>query len=164
MLIDEQVLAVVLTIILVAAGIAVFQIFPIGRTVEPFSELAVLGPGMKIADYPKEIVAGESFMLYLYVRNYEGKVMYYDVRVKLGNRSTHVNETEPMNVPVMARYEVVLLDGDNFTWPVTLSIDEAGVNYRLVFEMWVYDEGSDGFRYHGRWCQLWLNVTAPMVP
>lgn len=164
MLIDEEFLAVVLAIIVVAAGIAVLQIFPIGRIAEPFSELAVLGPEMKIADYPKEIVAGEPFKLYLYVRNYEGKVMYYNVRVKLGNSSTQINETEPMNVPVMTRYDVVLLDGDNFTWPVALSIDEPGVNYRLVFEMWVYDEGSDGFRYHGRWCQLWLNVTTPIVP
>ncbi|MBO3754897.1 MAG: DUF1616 domain-containing protein, partial [Candidatus Brockarchaeota archaeon] len=135
------------------------QAFFAGRTVEPFSELAILGPRMKIADYPREVVAGESFKLYLYVGNHEGRVMYYAVLVKLGNRTTEINETQPMNAPVIARYEVVLQNGGNFTRPITLSIGEPGLNYRLVFELWIYDEVSDGFKYHGRWCQLWLNAT-----
>jgi len=164
LIVDEQVMAVVLTVLVVVGVFAGFQTFFTGRVVEPFSELGVLGPKMKIGDYPRELIAGEPFSLYLYVGNHEGRVMYYAVLVKLGNGTTSISAEESMDVPVFARHEVVLQDGKNWTRPVTLSIEEPGVNHRLVFELWVYIEGVRDFEYHGRWCQLWLNVTKPAVP
>ena len=129
------------------------------RVVEAFSELAVLGPDMKFGNYPSEVAAGEPFHLYLYVGNHEGKTMYYSVRIKLGDRSTFINETTSMEAPVLAGFERVLMEGENWTRPVSLSIDEAGTGRRLVFELWIYDEASDNFLYHGRWNQIWMNVT-----
>jgi len=164
LIVDEQVKAVVLTALVVIGVFACSQTFFAARVVEPFSELGLLGPKMKIGDYPRELIVRESFTLYLYVGNHEGRVMYYAVLVKLGNRTTSISDEEPMDVPVFARYEVVLLDGKNWTRPVTLSVEEPGVNYRLVFELWTYNEGVHDFKYHGRWCQLWLNVTKPVVP
>lgn len=129
------------------------------RVVEAFSELAVLGPDMKIGDYPREVLVGEAFHLYLYVGNHEGKTTYYSVKVKLGDQSTSINETTSMEAPVIAGYHRVLMTGENWTRPVTLSIDEAGTSLRLVFELWVYDDALERFRYHGRWNQLWMNIT-----
>lgn len=160
MLIDEEVLAVVLAIILVSGVFTVSQAFLSGRVTEPFSELAILGPEMKIADYPKNVTVGEPFYLYLYVGNHEGRVMYYAVLIKLGDRSTQINDTDPADAPVIARYEFVILHDGNVTRPITLSISEPGLNRRLIFELWAFDEGSEGFKYHSRWCQLWLNATA----
>lgn len=161
MLIDEEVMAVVIAVIVVVGVFACSQTIFAGRVTESFSELAVLGSEMKIGDYPEEVAAGEAFSLYLYVGNHEGKVMRYAVLVKLGNKTTLVSSEEPMPVPVTSRYEVVLLHGGNWTKPITLSVEEPGVNYRLVFELWAYDEAVLDFGFHGRWCQLWLNVTGP---
>ena len=155
-------MAVILAVIVVIGVFAASQSFFAGRVMEPFSELAVLGPEMKIRGYPKEVAAEETFTLHLYVGNHEGKVLYYAVLMKLGNKTTSISGEEPMDAPVLSRYEVVLLHGGNWTRPITLSVEEPGMNYRLVFELWIYDETVHSFRYHARWIQLWLNVTGPM--
>lgn len=156
-----EIRAILLLPLLIVAAATAYQGFSPGRRGEAFSELAILGPGMKIADYPRELHVNESFTLYLYVGNHEGKVTYYRILVKLGNRSSFINETVSMDAPIMAIYERVLMDNETWIHPVSLSINETGVNLRLVFEMWIFDESTDGFKYHGRWNQLWLNVTAP---
>ena len=156
-MIDEEVTAVVLAIIVVFGVFSVSQVFLAGGVVEPFSELAILGPNQKIGDYPKNLTAGEEFDLYLYIGNHEGRVMHYRVYVKLGDQSSTINETVPLDVSPIEEYEQILLHNQTWLEPITLHIDEPGMNYRLVFEMWVYD--IDGmFAYHGRWNQLWLNA------
>lgn len=158
-MIDDEVLAVVLAIIVVIGTFSISQSLFGERVVEPFSEIAVLGPKMKIGDYPKSVSVGEQFTLYAYISNHEGKVMYYSVLVKVGNKSTPINQTKPMDAPIIARFDRVLMNGENYTRMLTLSIDKEGVNQRLVFELWVYDDELGKLRYHGRWTQLWINVT-----
>jgi len=156
-LIDEDLRTVLVGLLLVLAGFTVFQAFFADRVVEPFSELGILGPEMKIGDYPRELEVGESFDLYLYLGNHMGSVQYYRVYVKLGSRELNVSDTEPYPAPVLASYDAVLVDESNSTMPITLSVPESGVNLRLVFEMHRFSDG--GFVYHERWNQLWLNVT-----
>ncbi|MHA1582085.1 MAG: DUF1616 domain-containing protein, partial [Candidatus Baldrarchaeia archaeon] len=86
-LVDEGVFAVVLAILVIVCVFAMSQMFYAGRVVEPFSQLAVLGPDKKLGGYPSEVRAGEKFKLYMYVGNQMGRVMYYIVYIKLGNRS-----------------------------------------------------------------------------
>ena len=69
-----------------------------------------------------------------------------------------------MDAPIVARYERVMMDNETWIHPVNLSVNTTGVNLRLVFEMWIYSDAANGFNYHGRWNQLWLNVTAPKPP
>ena len=164
MIIDDEVKAVSLAVIVVVGVFTASQALLGGRVVEPFSELAVLGSNMKIGDYPGEILTGEAFKLYLYVGNHEGKTMYYSVLVKLGDSSTPVNETRPMQVPIMAKFERVLLNGENWTRPLTLSIDEEGVGQRVVLELWTYDGSVNDVNYSGQWNQIWINVTQPKTP
>lgn len=158
-MIDEDIRTVLVGLLLVLAGFTVFQAFFADRVVEPFSELGILGPGMKIGDYPRELVVGEEFDLFLYLGNHMGSVEYYRVYVKLGDRGLNVSDTEPYAAPVLASYDAVLVDESNATIPISLSIPESGVNLRLVFEMHRFD--GLGFVYHERWNQLWLNVTEP---
>jgi uncharacterized membrane protein len=150
--------ALLIMVIIVAA--TVYQGFFPKKSTEHFSELGILGPNMKIADYPKELRVNESFTLYLYIGNREGKIAYYRILVKLGNKSSFINETVPMDAPIIAKYEKVLMNNETWIYPISLSINKEGVNLRLVFEMWIYDEAVNGFKYYGRWNQLWLNVTA----
>ncbi|MEM1550585.1 MAG: hypothetical protein QXR13_01460, partial [Candidatus Bathyarchaeia archaeon] len=76
---DDEVLAVVAAIVVVGFVFGFSQFILSGRVVEPFSALGLLGPNMKIGDYPREVVVGVPFKLYLYVHNFEGRSVYYRI-------------------------------------------------------------------------------------
>jgi uncharacterized membrane protein len=158
---DDEVKVVALVIIGLMGAISVYPILAENRVVEPFSELGVLGPNLKLGDYPKEVSVGEGFNLYLYVGNHEGRAQYYEVRIKLGDMSMNVSDTIPLEAPVLASYGFVLANEGNETLPVSLSVPRVGLNLRLVFELWRYSPEAGDFVYHQRWNQLWMNVTSP---
>lgn len=160
-MIDDDFKTVVIAVLLLIAGFTVWQSFFSDRIVEPFSELGVLGPNMKLGDYPQEAQVEEEFNLFLYVGNYMGTSQYYRVLVKLGDRSMNVTDENPLDAPVVTQYEAFLSDEKNTTIPITLSLHEAGVNRRLVFELYRYDNDASRFLYDNIWNQLWLNVTQP---
>jgi len=158
---DEEVLAVIAAIVIVASVFAVAQLINSGRVTEPFSELGILGPKMKIGDYPKEVVAGSPFRLYLYLGNHEGKSVYYRILIKIGNKTSTINETTPLNSTTIMEIRRVLVHNSTWIYPLDITLYTPRVNERLVFEMWIYNETTKSFTYYGRWNQLWLNVTSP---
>ena len=163
MIIDDEVKAVLLVVILVGGVFTVSQAFGGGLVVEPFSELAVLGPNQKLVDYPRTVVTGQSFHLFVYVGNHEGRIMFYRVLVKLdlGGQTSNSSDTPPLDITPLASCEQVIQHGGNYTTPISLTLTEAGLNQRLVFELWAFNEDTNQFQYHSRYCQLWLNVTQP---
>jgi len=154
--------AVALAVIVVVGVFSASQFLVADRVVEPFSELAVLGPNQKIGDYPKNLQVGETFTLYIYVGNHEGKATHYRVYAKLGDRSSIINENASLDTAPIAHYDVILLNNQTWLNPVTLQIDKPGTNLRLVFELWTYTPAQGAFTYYNRWTQLWLNVTRPV--
>jgi len=153
-----------------AAGIivliAVFNVsgyYFANRNVEPFSELGILGPTQKIANYPTSVLTGQNFTLYLYVGNHESHVMYYQVLAKLGSKSSVINENISLSAPPVATYRMILRDNQTYLQPITLSINHNGTNVRLVFELWVYQTSTTSFVYDHRWNQIFLNVTGPSI-
>lgn len=160
-MIDEEVKAVVLAIIVVAGIFAASQTMLAGRVVEPFSELGLLGPNKRIGDYPKEVVIGLPYRLHIYVGNHEGEVRYYRILIKLGNSTTFINETIPANAPVIYSFDHVLMDNRTLIQPYDMIINSTGINLRLLVELWSYDPAKGEFVYTGRWNQLWVNATGP---
>jgi uncharacterized membrane protein len=159
MRIDEKIQAAIL-VSLAAYGLLISAPLLLGgRVVEPFSELGVLGPDMKLGDYPHEVSVGEDFDLFIYVGNHEGSVSYYRVLFKVGDHGLNVSDVEPYGGDVIGQFEQILLDGGNVTRPITVRLPQAGLNKRLVFELQRFDTGSGDFKYEGIWAQLWLNVT-----
>lgn|GEM_PF-381428 len=158
---DEEVLAVLAAIMIVSAAFAVSQAFYAGRVVEPFSELGLLGRAGKIGDYPKEVPAGSSFLLNLYVGNHEGRTMYYRILVKVGGKESVINASIPLDIDPILDVRVVLIHNSSKIIPLNLTLYEPAERARLVFEMWVFNETTGGFSYHNRWNQLWINVTKP---
>ena len=161
---DDEVLAVLVAIALVSSVVAGVQVLYAGRVVEPFSELAILGPEGKIGGYPKEVVAGSPFTIVVYVGNHEGRAAYYRVLAKLGDESSTVNESAPLTAEPIAELRTVLAHNSSATFPLSLAIHEPGARLRLVFELWMFDEVAREFRYRGIWNQLWLNVTGGPSP
>jgi uncharacterized membrane protein len=160
-LIDDEVKVVMLIMLFTSATIAIYPILVEYRAVEPFSELGVLGPYGKLGDYPRELVVGQEISLFLYVGNHEGRSEYYQVVAKLGDKITNVSDTSPLDRPSVKSWDTILENESNTTIPINISISEAGLNRRLIFELWKYDSSSHTFIYYQRWSQLWLNVTTP---
>jgi hypothetical protein len=121
-LIDEQVTAVVVGIIVIIAGVNAANFYLSNRVTEPFSELGILGPNQQIGGYPTTLVAGQQFSLYGYVGNHEGAVNYYQVLVKLGNESTQVRNSTYARAPELASYGLVLASNESSVFPIGLSL------------------------------------------
>lgn len=154
----EQVCAVLLGLTVVVACVCVSAVvFPRVQG-EQFSELGVLGPNMKLGDYPSQLVASETANLYVYVGNQMGKPMFYTVMIKLGNNNT---QTNPANATVIQQYQQIVGSNQTWTFPVSITLTQPGLNQRLIFELWTYNETTNHNQYHQRWGQVWLNVTAP---
>jgi uncharacterized membrane protein len=161
MRIDEKIQAIIMAILFVLGVLTGGPIIIGDRVVEPFSELGILGPNMKLGDYPREISAGEDIDLYLYIGNHEGKLEYYRIDVKLGDQSINVSDTSPYPGQILKSYEEVLLNESNSTSPINFSVSETGINKRIVFELYRYQLETERFNYEGNWVQLWVNVTEP---
>ena len=154
----EQLCAVVLAVTVVVAFLSVSGFLLPKNQGEQFSELGVLGPNMKLGDYPSQIVASETVNLYGYVGNQMGQPMYYTVMVKLGNNDTVIN---PAPIAPIQQFSQVIPNNQTWTFPVDITLTKSGDNQRLIFELWIYNQTINQNQYHDRWGQIWLNVTAP---
>ena len=149
---------IVAIVLVVIAGVAVSQYFLSEQVVKPFSELAILSPDMTISDYPNEVVAGDTVHLYAYVGDQLGAPAWFSVLVKVGDNSTAV---DPMQQPPIARLDIVLCNGQNWTSPVDFTLVQVGLNQRVVFELWSFNSTTGVMDYTQRWCEIWVNVTSP---
>jgi hypothetical protein len=148
--------AFLIVVIIIASFTIATSYFP--NTTETFSELGILGPNMNLGDYPSIIVAGEPINLYGYVGNQMGKPIDYTLLVKLGNNETAIN---PAPVEAIQQYEQIVPNNGTWLFPINLTLTQTGLNQRLIFELWIYNETINQNQYHNRWGQLWLNVTSP---
>jgi uncharacterized membrane protein len=155
--IDDQITAVIIGLIVISSGVAAVQPYWNQRVPVSFNEFAVLGPNMTFAGYPQNVTVGQAFTLYLFIGNFEGLSQYYQVLAKAGNLMGVINTTNPYEGPVIAQYQVILQNGQNVTHPITISMPSAGNSQRLVFELWNCSETGD-FAYTGRWVQLYMDV------
>jgi uncharacterized membrane protein len=137
---------------------AIYPVLPANG--ENFSELGVLGPGQKIAGYPTNVAVGQQFTLYVYVGDHEGQAEYYQVLVKEGNQATVVSNSTAANLPPVLTSSLVLEDNASSIYPVNLSMSTAGLNQRLIFELWMFNSTTASFGYTGLFDQIWLNVTS----
>lgn len=151
----STIVLVLVTILLVF--LAIQPMIP--SNAEKFSELGVLGSNQEISNYPTNIVAGQTFLLYGYVGNHEGQVAYYTVMVKLGTATTDVGNSTSAAAPLISSYSHVLDNNQSWTFPIEMSINTTGTNMKLIFELWMYNTTSANFEYTGLWNQLYINVT-----
>jgi hypothetical protein len=148
-------------------------------------------------DDDSNVSVGEDVHWTLYLYNHMGEVSYVAVRVKLLNSTmTAPNSTAYVPSPAPTVYEIKNVLSNNETWlcPFSWSIEEVGrfedfvgvnrlsvngdlietdvfsedgLDFRFVFELWVFDENSDDFRFGWSysdesrcvWNQLWFNAT-----
>lgn len=156
---DRETATLALAVVTILAVLAaVYPIIPVGS--EHFSEIGVLGPDQKIGGYPSTVAVGQPFTLYGYVGNHEGGATYYQFLAKVGNVSTTVSNSTAAVAPVILTRYLVLDDNQSTTFPMTLSLQSAGTDERVIFELWSLNSSTSQFTYTGLWAQLWLNVTS----
>lgn len=132
----------------------------------------------------------------LYLYNHMGEAQYVAVRVKLLNSkilAPNSTSRNPSPAPVVYEVRRVLLDNETWLYPFSWSVEEIevigdllqidllsvngdlfqtsvftedGNNFRMVLELWVYDEGLNEFRFgwssgnelRCAWNQIWFNA------
>ena len=131
--------------------------------------------------------------------NHMGDMEYTSIRVKLLNstmKSPNTTALTPGSAPVLFELRQVLVKNETwlhkFTWEIlelsnednvtkigvlkingdtflTDIADRGSQGFRLVFELWTYDKGSDDFVFSWvsdgnkrcAWNQIWFNATSP---
>jgi hypothetical protein len=144
------------------------------------------------------IEVGEEVHWTLYLYNHMGEARYVAVRVKLLNSTMlapNSTSCSPSPAPVVYEVRRVLLDNETWLYPLdwsllnvswdseSIMIDglmingrpfqtgvEAvhGYNFRVVLELWGYEESSEGFIFGWAsdgesrcvWNQIWFNTTS----
>jgi len=160
-----------LIVCLVASAPVLSLYVPFGGG-ERFSELWVLGPGHMAEDYPFDVVADESYLVYVGVGNHMGSSAYYVVYVKFRNQTEvlpNATAGTPSPVPPLYEYRVFLEDGETWEAPLTFSFSGFSVseNQILVENFTVndaafnvdkvasWDEENNGF-YYQVFIELWI--------
>ncbi|MDH5266247.1 MAG: DUF1616 domain-containing protein [Candidatus Bathyarchaeota archaeon] len=159
----------ILCLVASAPTLSLYVPFPSG---ERFSELWVLGPGHMAEDYPFNVSAGESYLVYVGVGNHLGSSAYYVAYVKFRNQTgTLPNATAgtPSPLPSLYEYRVFVEDGE--TWEGALRFSFSGFSFfenQCLVEDFVvndvafnvgavasWDEENNGF-YYQVFIELWI--------
>jgi uncharacterized membrane protein len=158
---DKELRIASFAFVTIFAVLVVLQPFLMNANTQRFSELAILGPNREIGGYPRNIGPSSNISLYGYIENHEGSVQYYQFFVKLGNESTRISSLTPANASIIFEASQIVENNQNYTFPISLSVNTTGTNVRLLFELWAYSVEKEQFEYTGVWAQLWINVTKP---
>lgn len=90
---------------------------------EKFSELQLLGSGHMAENYPSNIRANESYLVYVGVNNHMRSSAYYVVYVKFRNQSEELpNATVPSPLPPLYEYRTFLQNDETWEAPLNFSV------------------------------------------
>lgn len=117
----NRVLTVTLAIAVVGALGAVGYVIATPRAGETFTELYILGPEGKAADYPRELRVGEEGEVTVVIVNHEGEEVSYRVEVTIDSRKN--TEIGP----------VVLIDEQKWEGEVSFVPEVAGERQKVEF-------------------------------
>lgn len=152
---EKTIIVAVLSAIIIIAGLLVYvSLTPAPQ--EPFVSLYLLGSKKKAENYPQLLVLGKNntFLLWVGVENFMGRIEYSSVLVKADNGTVRAN---PSPIEPVKRFEKVLLSEETWEFPVTMTINQLG-RHRIIFELWLFNELENVFSYSGSWGNIWLDV------
>lgn len=163
MILDDEVFAVILALIVVGSVFASAQVLR-PRVTEPFTAIGLLNSELKIGDYPKTIVAGYNVTLGLFIDNHMGYPIYYRVYFKIGDNTTLPTANKSSPLKPVKYWEGFLDHGQNATFKIVVSVPEPGHRKALIFELWIYDPVNRTWVYTGRWNHLYVDVVEAPIP
>ena len=123
---------------------------------EGFISIYVLDHNKMAVNYSQLLVIGENntFSVWVGVQNFMGRKEYCSVLVKMDDGTVLRN---PSPIEPVKRFEKVLLNKETWEFPFAMKLNQTG-NYRIVFELWLFDELKNVFSYSRSWCSIWFDV------
>ncbi len=162
MILDDEVLAVITAVATIASVLGVAQLIR-PEVSESFTAVGLLSEDCRVGGYPNKVLVNTSIKLCIYVYNHVGEAIYYSIKYKLGTDTTLPTNTTPSPAAVLAEWGGVLNHGVGETTLVGVPIPEVGLNNAvLIFELWLYDVGSNSWVYSGRWTHLHVELIRPV--
>jgi uncharacterized membrane protein len=136
---------------------------------ERFSELWVLGLEHMGRDYPFNVKANVSYLVYVGVSNHVGSLAYYNVSVKFGNQTETSFNATTSPLPSLYEYHIFLQDSKSWETPLTFSFSNAsllGNQFSIglfainnvtsnVDELTTWDPENKGY-YYQLLIELWI--------
>jgi len=161
-LLDEEVLAVVLAITIVASVIGIAMVLKPSNP-EPFIAIGLLNEHCRIGAYPRYVAPNQNLTLCIFIDNHLGKPIYWMIIYKVGNSSTIPTNTTPSPAKPLREWRGVLDNNENTTFLVRVPIEipkplEGEKRIALIFELWIYNTTSNRWIYSGRWTHLYVEV------
>lgn len=148
---EKTIMVTILVALVIISGLLMYLVFFVPVETEPFSAIYLLDPEKQAENYPKTVVLGENstFSLWIGVEN-QNKTQVFSVQIKVDNGTAPVGSNE---TKVIESFNRTLVDGEIWEFPITISIDQLGLN-RILFELWFLDETKDEFVYTGSYVSL----------
>ncbi len=151
----KRISAIIMGVMILCALISVAGVLQPIEQGESFSELGILNENMAMENYPSQVMVNQPLHLYGYVGNHMGEPMLYTVMVKLGDNKTVENPT--LSSPVY-EFSQVVSNNQNWTFPMDITLSKVGVNQRIIFELWAYNQTLHQNQYIGIYGHINVNV------
>jgi len=163
----DKILTIGIVVMLVASVVVLAWAVTTPRVGERFTQLALLGPGGKAVDYPRNLTVGERATVLVSVTSYEHEMRSYTLMIiltSLDDNSTRVgsydvdwsgtNELSP-NLGIAQNFSLEHLDDYNQTFNFTVS---SSGEWKLQFLLYLDGDPLTQLGYY-REVHLWLDVT-----
>jgi uncharacterized membrane protein len=149
---EEKTIIVTILIALVIIGALLVNLVITPAPSEKFSTIYYLDSEKQLENIPKTVVLGENstFSLWVGVENQNDTTINYSVMVKYDDGKFPV---DPSPVESTESFEKLLVNEENWEFPVTISIDQLGSN-RVIFELWFFNSTKKDWDYTGNWVNL----------
>ena len=151
----KRVCAVIMGIMFLFALISVSGLLVPIEQGESFSELGILSQNKTMDNYPSQTGINQTIHLYGYVGNHMGEPMLYTVLAKLGDNQTVEN---PALTQPFEQYSRVVSNNQNWTFPIDISLSKPGINQRIIFELWAYNQTLNHNQYQNIYGHININV------
>ncbi|MGB8310720.1 MAG: DUF1616 domain-containing protein [Halobacteriota archaeon] len=141
----DRTLSIILIVSILASVGTLAYVIATPKQGEKFTELYLLGPGGKAADYPTHFLLGDQQPVIVGVVNHEFRSVTYDIVVQLttNNRSTTF-------------YTGTVALDNNQTWEKTINLKPDRVGTNMTMEFLLYADGNRAAPY--REAHLWVTV------
>ena len=149
---EEKTIIITIVIAIVIIGALLVNLVITPAPNEKFSTIYYLDSEKQLDNIPKTVVLGENstFSLWVGVENHNDTTINYSVRVKYDDGKSTVN---PSPVESTESFEKLLVNEENWEFPVTINIDQLGSN-RVIFELWFFNSTKTDWDYTGKWVNL----------